>query len=135
MPTATRLGTLIPEAQRGAGGSAGLAGEFYAAATQLAASGATACTGVADVVEALHAKGIAQAVVSNSLSSFVLACLHAAAMLSWFEGHVDGEDTVPAHKPDPRGLLQSMRSLGVSVPCRCVYVGDSTGDIAAARAA
>ena len=131
MPTATRLASIIPEEQRGAG----LAAEFYTAATQLASSHAEACPGVPEVVEALTARSIAQAVVSNSLSSFVLECLRAVGVLGFFEGRVDGEDTVPAHKPDPRGLLQSMRRLGVSAPCRCVYVGDSTGDMAAAKAA
>lgn len=132
MPTADRLASLIPEEQRGND----LAGEFYEAATQLAMSlPAEACAGVPPVIEAVAARNIAQAVVSNSLSTFVLECLRTVGVLGHFDGHVDGEDTVPAHKPDPRGLLQAMRSLGVSAPCRCVYVGDSTGDLAAAKAA
>ena len=133
MPTAARLASIIPEERRGAG--ADLAAEFYTAATQLATSHAMPCQGVPQVVEELASRSIAQAVVSNSLSSFVIECLRAVSVLSYFEGHVDGEDTVPAHKPDPRGLLQSMRSLGITAPCRCVYVGDSTGDMAAAKAA
>lgn len=133
MPTAMRLESIIPEDRRGA--HADLAAEFYVAATQLASSHAKPCDGVPHAVEALVSRGIAQAVVSNSLSSFVIECLRAVGMLSYFEGHVDGEDTVPAHKPDPRGLLQSMHSLGVNAPCRCVYIGDSTGDMAAAKAA
>lgn len=133
MPTATRLASIIPEERRGAG--ADLAAEFYTAATQLATSHAAPCNGVPQVLEELASRSIAQAVVSNSLSSFVIECLQAVGVLRFFEGHVDGEDTVPAHKPDPRGLLQSMHSLGVTAPCRCVYVGDSTGDMAAAKAA
>eukprot|EP01051_Picozoa_sp_SAG22_P001822 SAG22_NODE_75_length_22256_cov_45.062960_9_plen_97_part_00 len=42
---------------------------------------------------------------------------------------------VPAHKPDPRGLVMAMNGLGISCPARCVYVGDSTGDMEAANAA
>ena len=83
MPTATRLASIIPEEQRGAGD---LAAEFYTAATQLASSHAEACPGVPEVVEALTARSIAQAVVSNSLSSFVLECLRAVGVLGFFEG-------------------------------------------------
>ena len=136
----------------------GLAAEFYAAATELAATAAVPCPGVMSVLPALQARGIKQAVVSNSLRSFVAACLAKTEALPFFavrdpssaprppgaggaqhplELHagVLGEDCVPAHKPDPRGLLIAMEGLRVAAPGRCVYVGDSTSDMTAAIAA
>ncbi len=45
---------------------------------------------------------------------------------------VHGEcDRIP-RKPNPAGLLTCAQELGVD-PCRCVYVGDSAGDIEAAH--
>jgi beta-phosphoglucomutase-like phosphatase (HAD superfamily) len=108
MPTAVRLETIIPE-QHWQG--ADLAAEFYSAASRLASTQVTACAGVPAVLEGLSARGVALAVVSNSLQSFVLECLRGSGVLGHFQGHVDGEDTVPARKPDPCGLLQAMRSL------------------------
>jgi beta-phosphoglucomutase-like phosphatase (HAD superfamily) len=108
-----------------------LAAEFYAAATQLAEGDAMVCAGprapwgVGAVLEALAQRRVALAVVSNSLRSFVLQCLLTVGVLPYFaaeggeaagrEWFVDGEDSVPAHKPDPRGILQSMRQLGVRI--------------------
>lgn len=44
------------------------------------------------------------------------------------------EDEAGAPKPDPRGLLAAAREMGVA-PADLVYVGDSTVDLAAGRAA
>jgi HAD superfamily hydrolase (TIGR01509 family) len=44
------------------------------------------------------------------------------------------DDDVAAPKPDPQGLLAAARELGMA-PGELVYVGDSTGDLAAGRAA
>ena len=43
------------------------------------------------------------------------------------------EDTT-RHKPEPDPLLHAAASLGAQ-PCDCVYVGDATVDVLAARAA
>ncbi len=47
---------------------------------------------------------------------------------------VVGGDEVPAPKPSPAGILLACARLGVA-PERCVYVGDSAGDMLAARSA
>jgi pyrophosphatase PpaX len=47
---------------------------------------------------------------------------------------VAGQDEVTHHKPHPEPLLYAARQLGVS-PADCVYVGDATVDVEAARAA
>ena len=47
---------------------------------------------------------------------------------------VTGGDTFPVKKPDPDHLLKTAKLAGVA-PGRCIMVGDSVNDIAAAQAA
>jgi phosphoglycolate phosphatase-like HAD superfamily hydrolase len=47
---------------------------------------------------------------------------------------IRGADNVPAAKPDPAGLYEVCKDLGVS-PADCVYIGDSPTDALAAHAA
>ena len=54
-----------------------LAAEFYTAATALATTGAVECAGIGAALAALQDRGLKQAVVSNSLREFVVACLTA----------------------------------------------------------
>ena len=49
-------------------------------------------------------------------------------------GTIHGADSVPAAKPNPDGLLQCAKELGLD-PRECIYVGDAVGDGKAARAA
>lgn len=49
-------------------------------------------------------------------------------------GTIHGADSVPASKPNPDGLLQCAKELGLN-PEDCIYVGDAIGDGKAARAA
>lgn len=75
--------------------------------------------------------------VSNACGAYVAAVLRAnniAHLFSSSTGAVLGADDVPAAKPAPDGLMQCAASLGVP-PHRCVYVGDSPSDGAAATAA
>jgi phosphoglycolate phosphatase len=55
------------------------------------------------------------------------------ALAPWFDVVVAG-DTLAQMKPAPEPLLHACRALHAS-PARCVLVGDSHVDIAAARAA
>ena len=49
-------------------------------------------------------------------------------------GTIHGADSVPAGKPNPDGLLQCAKELGLQ-PEDCIYVGDAVGDGKAARSA
>ena len=84
--------------------------------------------GVVESLEALRALGLGLAVVANwdlslrerleelGLAHFFSAIVHAAA------------------KPEPDGLLEALRQLGVS-PVRALHIGDDESDEQAARAA
>eukprot|EP01051_Picozoa_sp_SAG22_P001821 SAG22_NODE_75_length_22256_cov_45.062960_8_plen_286_part_00 len=84
MPTATRLASLLSPPPEAADAE-GLAAEFYTAATKLAeAGGAVECDGIGAVLSAVQGAGVKQAVVSNSLRAFVVACLKTTGAFPFF---------------------------------------------------
>lgn len=95
-------------------------------------SATTVYPGVDDLLQWLRSQGVALAVVTNKPERFV-APLLAEKGLGEFDWIIGG-DTLPVKKPDPAGLLQVMRTAGVS-PLQSLFVGDSRNDILAARAA
>ena len=90
--------------------------------------------GVADLVAALAAvPNKSQAVLSNACGEYARAVM-AANDVAKHMTLVHGADDAPRVKPAPDGLLAQCEAMGWQ-PARCVYVGDSPSDGAAARAA
>lgn len=87
---------------------------------------------VAELIAALQAGHIRWAIATSSRRDQVMASVAALGLTSE-PTIVDGSDVRHA-KPDPELLLLAARRLGVD-PGDCWYVGDSTWDMAAARAA
>jgi len=87
--------------------------------------------GIEELLSILADQGRFQAVVSNSEGAFIRSILTRLGVVSRFRVLV-GEDDMAAPKPDPRGLLASLCG---SAKDRAVYVGDSSTDLATARAA
>jgi phosphoglycolate phosphatase len=89
--------------------------------------------GVREGLQALRQAGYRLGCVTNKPEAATAALLDIHALAPWFEVVVAG-DTLAQMKPDPAPLLHACRALHAS-PERCVLVGDSAVDVAAARAA
>jgi len=89
--------------------------------------------GMAALVEALRARGLRLAVLSNKPDKFVRATVAALTGEGIFSAVLGVRDDVP-RKPDPRGALRVAAELGVS-PARVLYLGDTSTDMVTARAA
>lgn len=89
--------------------------------------------GVAELVQALQARGLRWGVVTNKARRFTEP-LTAALPLFASAGAVVSGDSTPHAKPHPEPLLEAARRLGLA-PADCVYVGDDERDIVAGRAA
>jgi len=85
---------------------------------------------VAETLAQLRARGCKLAVLSNKFDAGVHqvmdACLPGAFDVMY------GERPDIPRKPDPTGMLRIITELGVT-PETCAYVGDSPGDVLAAR--
>lgn len=87
--------------------------------------------GIADLLSALHALGVPQAVVTNKPIGITLRLLDVLDIRDFF-GAVYGGESLPTRKPDPMMVYAAMADLGVS---RAVLIGDGPHDVnAAARA-
>jgi pyrophosphatase PpaX len=89
--------------------------------------------GMTGLLDAIHAAGARTGVVSSKRAETVRLGLRAVGLADRIDV-VAGQDEVSRHKPDPEPLLYAARRLGVPA-ADCVYVGDATVDIEAARAA
>lgn len=89
--------------------------------------GAEAC------LQAVHALGIPQAVVTNKPESFARAIVEQLGLALYLPVVVGG-DTLPQHKPDPAPLLHACSLLGADA-AGALMVGDSSTDARAAEAA
>ena len=89
--------------------------------------------GVVPGLEALRARGLRLACLTNKPAVFARALL-AAKGLDGFFGPVFGGDDFERKKPDPLPLLKTCEALGTA-PARTLMVGDSSNDARAARAA
>ena len=87
--------------------------------------------GIEAMLRILACRGRTMAVVSNSEGAFIRSILTRLGVASAFRALI-GEDDMVAPKPDPRGLLAALNGTARS---RAVYVGDSSTDLATARAA
>lgn len=88
--------------------------------------------GIAEMLSSLRSAGIRMGVVTGK-GRTAWEITSAALDLGSFEVIIT-EDDVARPKPDPAGLLMAAEALGLP-PHRIVYVGDSLGDLGAARAA
>ena len=89
--------------------------------------------GVAELVEALCARGLSWGVVTNKSVRFTGPLTRAIPLFGTARAIVSG-DTTPYAKPHPEPLLEAARRIGVA-PTSCVYVGDDERDMMAGRAA
>lgn len=94
--------------------------------------------GVLDALVTLRAHGKKLAILSNKFEQGVhdvVARYFDSVAPHLFDcAHGERESLGIPRKPDPKGLIALMEELGVG-PKRCVYFGDSAGDITCAHAA
>lgn len=89
--------------------------------------------GVRQALEVLRAKGYKVGVVSNGNRHELPLYLRHGEIDDLVEAVVSADD-VPMPKPNPDGLLEACRRLGVT-PRRTFYAGDTPADVLAAKAA
>lgn len=94
---------------------------------------ATLYPDVREGLEALRAKGMRLACVTNKPIAFATPLLEKAGLSGYFDV-VYGGDSLPKKKPDPYPLLQVCDDFGLQ-PQQVVAIGDSSNDAQAARAA
>jgi phosphoglycolate phosphatase len=94
---------------------------------------ARAYPGVREGLDAMRAKGLRLACVTNKPYAFTVPLLERCGMLGDFELVVGG-DSLPRKKPDPLPMLHVARTFGLP-PSQVVAIGDSLNDAEAARAA
>jgi phosphoglycolate phosphatase len=93
----------------------------------------TVFAGVREGLEALSRRGLPLGCVTNKASAFTHALLAKSGLDRWLS-FVACADAPQQRKPAPFLLLQAARDLGVA-PGQLLFVGDSSVDVAAARAA
>lgn len=89
--------------------------------------------GVAELLDAIEARGLAWGIVTNKHARFTGPVVAALALAPRARVVVSG-DTTPNPKPHPAPLLHGADVLSVA-PDKCVYVGDDLRDVEAGRAA
>lgn len=89
--------------------------------------------GVVEGLQALQAKGIALACLTNKPTAFTRPLLTLKGLDSYFS-HVFGGDAFERKKPDSLPLIKTCEALG-TLSSRTLMVGDSSNDAIAARAA
>ncbi|MHA1931786.1 MAG: HAD family hydrolase [Promethearchaeota archaeon] len=78
------------------------------------------------VIKLLHSKGIKLGIVSTKFRYRIMDILEREELLDFFDVIIGGED-VREHKPDPKGLLEAIKKLNLSIS-QIIYVGDSLTD-------
>lgn len=89
--------------------------------------------GVPELLAALAAAGVTTAVATSKRRETARLALVGVGIDDLVEVAAGLEDT-ERHKPEPDPLLHAAAALGVE-PSTCVYVGDATVDVLAAKAA
>lgn len=93
----------------------------------------TCCAGMEDVLLRLKDEGRRLGIVTAKRRATVELAFNVLPIEHFFETVVGGDET-KEHKPDPAPLLLAAERLAVD-PATCAYVGDSTFDMRAAKAA
>lgn len=94
----------------------------------------TAYPGVVETVRALHAAGHPLGVVTSKLEAGARRSLKLIGVEECF-GVVVGIDATTRHKPEPEPVWYALKALGDVPPSEALFVGDSTHDMKAGRAA
>jgi len=89
--------------------------------------------GIPDMLDALTARGLKLAVLSNKPHDFTVRCVHELLPRWTFEPVFGLRETVP-RKPDPAGALEIAACLNLP-PANFLYLGDTATDMQTARAA
>jgi len=89
--------------------------------------------GVPEMLDALQARGLKMAVLSNKPADFTRKCVYEILSQWKFDPVIGAEDGIP-NKPDPAGALDIAKRLGIP-PEGFVYLGDSGVDMKTANAA
>lgn len=82
-------------------------------------------------LQALRARGVPLALVTNKEQRHVDAVLRAHALAPLFDRVVCG-DSLPTKKPDPAGVRSCLAQFGVDA-AQALFIGDSSIDVATAR--
>lgn len=93
----------------------------------------TAYPGAVETIRALHAAGHPLAVVTSKLEMGARRSLKFIGVEECFSTVV-GIDQTTRHKPDPAPVLHALSLLGAA-PSEALFIGDSTHDMHAGRAA
>ncbi|WP_114520460.1 HAD family hydrolase [Altererythrobacter sp. ZODW24] len=89
--------------------------------------------GVVEALDALAERGVKMAVVTNKFESFATKILTELGLADRFETIIGGDTMGKGRaKPEPYPIIEMMKRLGGG---RTVFIGDSSYDIAAAKAA
>ena len=107
--------------------------EFFQNYERRMTSNTRAFQGVAELLAALAARGLAWGVVTNKSMRFTGPLTTSMPMFGTASAIVGGDST-PHSKPHPEPLFEAARRLGIQ-PRQCLYVGDDERDVAAGRAA
>lgn len=94
---------------------------------------ATVFPGVHEGLQAMQAKGLRLACVTNKPAAFTLPLMKKTSLHDYFEIIYSG-DSFAKKKPDPMQLLQVCAHFGLA-PVEVIAIGDSISDTQAARAA
>ncbi|MBX7118645.1 MAG: HAD-IA family hydrolase [Gemmatimonadaceae bacterium] len=94
----------------------------------------TAYPGVIETLRALRADGHRMAVVTSKLSVGAHKSLAFLGIADCFDTVV-GLEATTRHKPEPEPVLLALERLGGVPPAEALFVGDSTHDMHAGRAA
>lgn len=89
--------------------------------------------GIAEMLSSLHARGHRLGVVTSKMQHFARRGMRLFDLERFFDVAVFHDD-VTRHKPEPEPLLEAARRAGIA-PEGAVYIGDSTHDVVAGRAA
>lgn len=89
--------------------------------------------GVGAMLDALTARGLKRAILSNKPHEFTERCVREFLPKWTFDAVIGQREGVPL-KPDPAGALEIARTLGIS-PAAFFYLGDTAVDIETAIAA
>lgn len=89
---------------------------------------------VSSTMQALAQEKILQAAVTTRGGQTLFRDLNNEGLMHFFDAVVTGE-SVQNHKPDPEPVNKALKLLGVNIPGRAVFVGDTEVDILAGKAA
>lgn len=107
--------------------------EFLAVYADAVAAHSRLFPGVAELLEAIEARGLPWGIVTNKAEGLARLLCEALGLLPRC-GVLIGGDSLPERKPHPLPLLEACRRIGVA-PAVSLYLGDDPRDIQAAHAA